>query len=72
MMATFGEVKLRFQTSHRVGPSHGIDEHMEIDPEHLTFLYQGVDDDGYRGNKYGGIPWKLGLLELVELPKREK
>ena len=47
----------------------GIDEHMEIDPEHLSFLYQGVDNDGYRGNKYGGIPWKLGLLELVELPK---
>lgn len=41
---------------------------MEIDPEHLSFLYQGVDDEGYRGNKYGGIPWKLGLLELVELP----
>lgn len=50
----------------------GFDQYMEIDPNHLQFLYQGVDEAGYRGNKYGGIPWKLGLLELVESPARAK
>ncbi len=43
----------------------GVDERMEVDPEHLRFLFQGVNEPDYRGAKYGGIPWKLGLLELV-------
>lgn len=43
----------------------GVDERMEVDPEHLRFLFQGVSEADYRGAKYGGIPWKLGLLELV-------
>jgi len=44
----------------------GVDERLEIDPEHLRFLYQGVSEEDYRNaKKYGGIPWRLGLLEAV-------
>jgi hypothetical protein len=42
----------------------GVDEFLEVDPQHLRFLIQGVDAGGYQG-KYGGIPWRLGLLELI-------
>ena len=42
----------------------GTDERMEVDPAHLRFLFQGVSDADYR-TKYGGIPWRLGLLEMV-------
>ena len=31
---------------------------------HLRFLIQGVNAVGYQ-QKYGGIPWRLGLLELI-------
>lgn len=41
----------------------GVDEFLEIDPQQLRFLFQGVDAEGCTG-KYGGIPWRLGLLEL--------
>ena len=41
----------------------GIDEAMEIDPANLRFLIQGVDAQGYH-QKYGAIPWRLGLLEM--------
>lgn len=40
------------------------DERLEIDPNDLRFVFQGVDAEGYQGNKYGGIPWKIGLLTL--------
>ena len=43
----------------------GVDERMEVDPGNLRFLIQGVAGDDYQGNKYGGIPWKLGLLEQM-------
>ena len=43
----------------------GADELMEVDPAHLRFLFQGVSEADYRANKYGGIPWRLGLLEAV-------
>jgi hypothetical protein len=39
------------------------DERLEVDPAHLRFLFQGADDRQYRGNPYGKIPWRLGLLE---------
>jgi hypothetical protein len=42
----------------------GIDERMEIDPDKLQFLFQGVSDSARAGRKYGEIPWQLGLLEL--------
>jgi len=41
----------------------GIDERLEVDPAHLRFLFQGVSDADYR-QKYGGIPWRLGILDL--------
>ena len=42
----------------------GVDERLEIDPENLRFLFQGVDQAGYR-RKYNEIPWRLGILEPV-------
>jgi hypothetical protein len=42
----------------------GQDETLEIDPNDLRFVFQGVDDEGYKGNRYGSIPWRIGLLEL--------
>ena len=44
----------------------GVDERLEIDPANLRFLYQGANDTEYRGQKYGGIPWRIGLLEQVQ------
>lgn len=35
---------------------------MEIDPNHLTLLFQGANDEEYRNRNYGQIPWRLGLL----------
>jgi hypothetical protein len=43
----------------------GYDEHMEIDPTRLRFLFQGVTDQAQSGKTYGQIPWQLGLLEAV-------
>ena len=43
----------------------GVDERMEVDPAHLRFLFQGVSEVEYRGAKYGGIPWRLGILEMA-------
>jgi hypothetical protein len=42
----------------------GTDETMEVDPQHLRFLYQGASDAEYRGHPYAKIPWRLGILEL--------
>ena len=39
-------------------------EKLEIDPENLVFLFQGVSDEHRAGKPYGQIPWKLGLLTL--------
>lgn len=46
----------------------GTDETMEIDPADLRFVFQGVDDAGYKGNRYGSIPWRIGTLELTAKP----
>jgi hypothetical protein len=43
----------------------GFGEHLEVDPEHLRFLYQGVLERDAKGIKYGQIPWRLGLLEMT-------
>ena len=42
----------------------GYDEHLEVDPANLRFLFQGVTDSAQAGKQYGEIPWQLGLLEL--------
>jgi len=44
----------------------GVDEHLEVDPAHLQFLYQGVSDADREKRPYGKILWKLGLLTLEE------
>jgi hypothetical protein len=41
----------------------GFDEHLEVEPDHLQFLFQGVTDEAQKGKLYGQIPWQLGLLE---------
>ncbi len=43
----------------------GVDEYMEVDPANLQFLFQGASDAEYRGNQYGQIPWRLGLLTMA-------
>jgi len=43
----------------------GVDEQMEIDPGKLRFVFQGASEQDYRGTNYGGIPWRLGLLERL-------
>jgi hypothetical protein len=44
----------------------GADETMEIDPADVRFLFQGASDPEYRGNPYGKIPWRLGILEMAK------
>ncbi|MBI5383639.1 MAG: glycoside hydrolase [Verrucomicrobia bacterium] len=41
----------------------GVDELLEVDPADVRFVFQGASDKEYRGTGYGGIPWRLGLLE---------
>jgi len=43
----------------------GEDERLEVDPAHLRFLFQGVTEEEYH-HKYGEIPWRLGILDLVD------
>jgi len=43
----------------------GSDEKLEVDPARLRFLFQGVGDRERAGKKYGEIPWRLGMLEMV-------
>lgn len=43
----------------------GVDERMEIEPSRLRFVFQGASEQDYRGTGYGGIPWRLGLLEQI-------
>jgi len=40
----------------------GRDQRLEVDPDNLVLLYQGVSDERRAGKKYGEIPWELGLL----------
>jgi hypothetical protein len=44
----------------------GCDEKLEVDPANLRFVFQGVLDKDRQGKSYGEIPWKLGVLDLVE------
>jgi hypothetical protein len=41
----------------------GVDEFLEVDPANLRFVFQGSSDKEYRSQGYGGIPWRLGILE---------
>jgi hypothetical protein len=44
----------------------GYDQQLEVDPADLTFLFQGVSDEGRGGKIYGKIPWQLGLLTAAQ------
>ncbi len=39
------------------------DQHMEIDPLHIQFLFAAIDEYDKTDRGYGQIPWRLGLLE---------
>lgn len=39
----------------------GYDERMEVLPDRLAMIFQGVSDQEMAGKPYGEIPWKLGL-----------
>jgi hypothetical protein len=41
----------------------GHNERLEVAPQNLRFLFQGVTDEKMRGKNYGEIPWQLGILE---------
>lgn len=41
------------------------DEMLEVDSNDLRFVFQGVDEPGYKAPKYGSIPWKIGVLDLI-------
>jgi hypothetical protein len=45
----------------------GHDERLEVDPNQLRFLFQGVLDRDRRGKPYGQIPWRLGILEPLKV-----
>ena len=42
----------------------GYDEKLEIDPDDVSLLFQGVASETRADENYGKIPWKLGLLKL--------
>ncbi len=44
----------------------GFDQTLTVDPNNLRFLFQGVKDEDMAGKKYGEIPWRLGMLTIVQ------
>ena len=47
----------------------GFDQRLEVDPADFRVLFQGANDEEYRGSgNYGQIPWRLGLLDPVPAP----
>lgn len=40
----------------------GYDQTLEVDPDNLQFLFQGVTEKDRDGKTYGEIPWRLGIL----------
>jgi len=44
----------------------GFDEHLEIEPDNLRYLFQGAADKQRAGIDYGRIPWRLGILEQAQ------
>lgn len=41
----------------------GVNQHLEVDPSDLQFVFQGVSDEDRKGKRYGAIPWQLGILK---------
>jgi hypothetical protein len=42
----------------------GTDERLEVEPERVRLVFQGVSAADRKGKKYGDIPWRLALLDL--------
>ncbi|TWT79434.1 Alpha-L-arabinofuranosidase C precursor [Planctomycetes bacterium CA13] len=42
----------------------GYNQKLEVDPDDLTLLFQGANDEEYQRGNYGQIPWRLGMLKL--------
>lgn len=57
----FGEERWTDSISHGELIRLGIDEQLEIDPQRLQFLFQGLKDSDWQGG-YGRLGWRLGLL----------
>ena len=49
----------------------GFDERLEVDPQGLRMVFQGVLENERQGKQYGDIPWRLGLLERITSPVDE-
>ena len=47
----------------------GYDQKLEVDPQDLRFLFQGVLEKDRAGKPYGRIPWRLGMLDVAP-PRR--
>ena len=47
----------------------GYDERMEVNPNRLVMIFQGVSDEQMAGKPYGEIPWRLGLA-YQEVPSQ--
>jgi len=45
----------------------GYDQQLQVEPDNLRFLFQGVLDRQRSGKNYGEIPWRLGILEPASL-----
>lgn len=41
----------------------GYNQNLQVDPQNLRFLFQGVTDRERQGKQYGEIPWRIGILE---------
>jgi len=41
----------------------GYDQRLEVKPDNLCFVFQGVLDQQHAGKTYGQIPWRLGILK---------
>ena len=46
-------------------PEVGTDEHPGIPSENVPKVYQAIAGRTRWGRKYGEIPWRLGLLNVV-------
>lgn len=41
----------------------GVNQELEINPDNLQFLFQGVSNSARGGRDYGAIPWQVGILK---------
>ncbi|MHC4557321.1 MAG: non-reducing end alpha-L-arabinofuranosidase family hydrolase [Planctomycetota bacterium] len=45
----------------------GYNEKLQVEPDNLRFLFQGVLDCQRNGKSYGQIPWQLGILTPADV-----